>query len=87
MERSAVRGQRRDPCVRTERRLEYSHYSPISNKPDRPENYHTVTYNLSESDGKTIVSLSQDNNPDKETFETSTQNWQTMLDGLKPLKL
>jgi uncharacterized protein YndB with AHSA1/START domain len=66
-----------------EQRLQYSHYSPISNKPDTPENYHTVTYDLSESDGKTTVHLTQDNNPDQETLEHSTQNWQMMLDGLK----
>jgi uncharacterized protein YndB with AHSA1/START domain len=66
-----------------ERRLQYSHYSPISNQPDRPENYHTVTYDLSESDGRTTIHLAQDNNPDQETLEHSTQNWQMMLDGLK----
>jgi uncharacterized protein YndB with AHSA1/START domain len=66
-----------------ERRLQYSHYSPKSNKPDTPENYHTVTFDVSESDGKTTVSLSQDNNPDEKALQASTKNWQTMLDGLK----
>jgi uncharacterized protein YndB with AHSA1/START domain len=66
-----------------ENRLQYSHYSPMQGKPDTPDNYHTVTYDLSESDGKTTVSLTQDNNPDEKALEMSTQNWQTMLDGLK----
>jgi hypothetical protein len=29
---------------------------------DKPENYHTVTYDLAENDGKTTVTLTQDNN-------------------------
>jgi uncharacterized protein YndB with AHSA1/START domain len=41
--------------------LQYSHYSPLSGVADLPENYHTMTYELSEEESNTIVSLSQDN--------------------------
>jgi uncharacterized protein YndB with AHSA1/START domain len=66
-----------------ERRLQYSHFSPLSGLPDRPESYHTVTIELAEADQGTRVSLTQDNNPTAESREHSEKNWQTMLDGLR----
>jgi len=45
-----------------ERILRYSHFSPLSGVPDRPENYHTVTIELSGDGDQTKVSLAQDNN-------------------------
>ena len=65
------------------RRLQYSHFSPLSGLPDRPESYHTVTIELSEREDGTQVSLSQDNNPTDEAREHSEKNWQMMLDGLR----
>jgi hypothetical protein len=55
----------------------------LSGKEDRPENYHRVLYELEEHDGKTRVSLSQDNNPSEEAAEHSRANWEKMLAGLK----
>ena len=66
-----------------EKTLQYSHFSPVSGQPDRPENYHTVTINLSGSSEKTDVSLAQDNNASEQAREESEKNWVTMLDGLK----
>ena len=63
--------------------LSYSHFSPLTGKPDVPENYHTVTIELSEEAGSTRVSLKQDNNADKEAREHSEKNWRAMLEGLK----
>lgn len=63
--------------------LSYTHFSPLAGKPDRPENYHNVTIELSERDGRTEVTLEQDNNPSDEAREHSEQNWKTMLDGLR----
>ena len=65
------------------RRLKVTHFSPLSGQEDRPENYHTVLYELEEREGRTHVSLSQDNNPSKEAAEHSRANWETMLAGLK----
>ena len=69
--------------IEPERRLDYSHYSPTSGLPDKPENYHTVTYELVENDGKTNVDLSQDHNADQDAVKHSEQMWQQMLEGLK----
>ena len=69
--------------IEPEQTLQYSHFSPLSGKPDAPENYHTVTINLSGSDKETEVSLSQDNNADESGLKESEQTWAAMLDGLK----
>ena len=69
--------------IESEQTLQYSHFSPLSGEPDKPENYHTVTINLSGSGNKTKVSLSQDNNSDEEARKESEKNWGIMLEGLK----
>ena len=68
-----------------ERVLQYSHFSPLSGQPDVPENYHTVTIELSGEGQQTNVSLSQDNNATEEAREHSEKNWNVMLEGLKKL--
>ena len=40
-------------------------------------------YELKENDGKSHVSLSQDNNPSEEAAEHSRANWEKMLSALK----
>ena len=66
-------------------RLQYSHYSPLSTQADAPENYHTVTIELTDQNGQTIVSLTQDHNLTEQEKEHSEANWNTMLTGLKNL--
>jgi len=68
-----------------ERRLKFTHFSPLSGEKDAPENYHTLVYELQEDDGKTQLSLSQDNNPTEEAAEHSRANWEKMLAALKQL--
>jgi uncharacterized protein YndB with AHSA1/START domain len=66
-----------------EARLSYSHYSPLNGASDVPENYHTVTIELTPHDKGTTVTLAQDNNGTEEARDHAQANWQTMLDGLK----
>jgi uncharacterized protein YndB with AHSA1/START domain len=66
-----------------ERRLKVTHFSPLSGEEDAPENYHTLVYELTENNGTTHVSLSQDNNSSEEAAEHSRENWEKMLGGLK----
>jgi uncharacterized protein YndB with AHSA1/START domain len=68
-----------------EKRLVSTHWSPLSGVPDTPENYHTVMYELTGQDGKTQVTITQDNNASGEEKADSERNWQTVLDGLKKL--
>lgn len=68
-----------------DKRLVTTHWSPLSGVPDIPENYHTVTYTLSEQDGNTTVTILQDNNASEEEKQESEKNWNMMLQGMKKL--
>ncbi len=65
------------------RTIQYSHFSPLSGLPDKPENYHTVTIELSADGNQTHVSLAQDNNATDEVRAHSEKNWGMMLTALK----
>ena len=69
--------------VEHERRLKLTHFSPASGEEDAPENYHTLVYELEESNGTTHVALSQDNNKTEGAAEHARANWEKMLSGLK----
>lgn len=66
-----------------QRLIKYSHFSPLSGLPDTPENYHTVTVELTSAGAQTHVALSQDQNATEEEREHSAQNWAMVLEGLK----
>jgi len=68
-----------------ERLLQYSHFSPLSRLPDTPENYRTVTVELSSQGTRTLLSLSQDNNASEYAREHSEKSWGIMLASLKEL--
>jgi uncharacterized protein YndB with AHSA1/START domain len=69
--------------MRPPERLRTTHFSPLSGKPDVPENYHEIAYTL-EPDGEgTRLELTQDNNANEAEAEHSATNWQQMLDSLK----
>jgi uncharacterized protein YndB with AHSA1/START domain len=63
--------------------IQYSHFSPLSGRPDKPENYHTVTIELSGEGTQTHVSLAQDNNDTEQARDHSEKNWQAMLTALQ----
>ncbi len=64
------------------RTLQYTHFSPLAGVPDKPENYHTVTVELTAEENKTRVSLSQDKNASEEERAHSQQNWEMVLAAL-----
>ena len=65
------------------RLLQYTHFSPLSGLPDTPDNYHTVTIELSGAESGTRVVLTQDNNLTAQALEHAERDWTTMLQGLK----
>ena len=69
--------------VEPERLRKLTHFSSLSGEEDAPENYHTLVYELEETDGQTHVSLSQDNNRSEEAAEHSRANWEKVLSALK----
>ena len=69
--------------VKPGKKIKFTHFSPLAGVPDRPENYHNVTIELSGKGKQTRVALTQDNNATARDREHSEENWKTMLDGLK----
>lgn len=73
--------------------LRYSHFSILAGVPDVLENYHTVTYilsneddyTLSSEDDHTFISLTQDNHANEKELENSRNMWETLLADLKKL--
>jgi uncharacterized protein YndB with AHSA1/START domain len=69
--------------IDAQKTLQYTHFSALSGKPDKAENYHTIRIGLSDSNGATDLALTQDNNDTEQAREESEKNWGAMLDGLK----
>jgi uncharacterized protein YndB with AHSA1/START domain len=73
----------------TEKRLEFSHWSPMSGEPDAKENYHVVTFDLAPDRSGTTVSITQSNltggvkMSDREHKADYEKNWSGVLDGLE----
>jgi uncharacterized protein YndB with AHSA1/START domain len=71
-------------AVEPQKLLKYTHWSPMGGSEDKPENYHTVTYELAGEDGRTTLTLTQDNNASQEEADRmAADNWGPVLDGLK----
>jgi len=65
--------------------IEYTHFSPISGKPDLRENHHKITIELVSHGKTTTIRLRQDNNETEEENEHSQKNWKKMLEELRKL--
>ncbi len=65
--------------------LSYSYWSSMSGKEDKPENYANVTYELTQRNNATDLTVTQDNIADEKTKEHSEQNWRSVLSDLKKL--
>ncbi|MGZ3750524.1 MAG: SRPBCC domain-containing protein, partial [Mucilaginibacter sp.] len=65
--------------------VKYSYWSSMSGTEDKPENYANVTYSLLENNGKTVLTVSQDNVKSKESKEHSEQNWQSVFGKMKEM--
>jgi uncharacterized protein YndB with AHSA1/START domain len=69
--------------IEPEKILQSTYWSSMGGKEDRPENYNLVTYKLSQNDGKTVVTLIQDNVLSEKEKEHVTGNWKSVLKKLK----
>jgi uncharacterized protein YndB with AHSA1/START domain len=72
-------------AIEPEKLLQSTHWSPLSGVPDSPENYHTVTYTLSDKGDRTEVTITQDNNASEIEKAHSEKNWEAVLKGMKKL--
>jgi uncharacterized protein YndB with AHSA1/START domain len=67
------------------RLLVHSHWSPVSGLPDAPENYERVSWELSERDDGTELTIRESNLASEEARATSEQSWRLVLENLKKL--
>jgi uncharacterized protein YndB with AHSA1/START domain len=63
--------------------LQSTYWSSMGGKEDKPENYNTIVYHLTETDGKTVVRLAQDNVLSENEKTHVTANWKAVLQKLK----
>ena len=71
-------------AVEPKKLLSVTHWSPMGGSEDKPENYHTLTYELDERGNDTVLTLKQDNNPSQEAADVmADQNWGPVLEGLR----
>lgn len=65
--------------------LRTNYYSPLSGKPDAPENYAEVTYALAPEAGGTKLTVTQTNVEDEAAKARSEGNWDMALGAIKKL--
>ena len=65
--------------------VKYNYWSSMSGTENKPENYADITYGLSEKDGQTILTITQDNIKNKESKEHSKQNWKSVFGKMKEM--
>ncbi len=63
--------------------LRFDYWSNMSGKPDIPENYIDLTYDLTEANGRTTVTLTQRGAESEEALAHSQNNWKIVLEELK----
>jgi len=65
--------------------LKYTYWSSMSGTEDKPENYNNITSELSENEGVTTLTITQEGVKNQQAIEHSEQNWQSVFDGLKKI--
>jgi uncharacterized protein YndB with AHSA1/START domain len=65
--------------------VKYNYWSSMSGTENKPENYANITYSLSEKDGKTVLTITQDNIKNKESKEHSEQNWKSVFGKMREM--
>jgi len=67
------------------RRLVHTHWSDVSGKPDDPEHYQVVVWELAEKDGGTDLTIRERNLPSDDAAKTSEDAWKAALGSLKTM--
>jgi uncharacterized protein YndB with AHSA1/START domain len=66
--------------------LTVTHWSPLSGNEDKPENYHHVTYEITEAGGQIILLLTHSNSPTQEDADKMIETgWKPTLEAIKKL--
>ncbi|MFB9841563.1 SRPBCC family protein [Mucilaginibacter ginsenosidivorans] len=67
------------------RSVKYNYWSSMSGTDDAPENYLDITYDLSEKDRKTLLTVTQEKIKSEEAKSHSEQNWQSVFGKMKEM--
>ena len=65
--------------------FQYDYWSNFSGFEDKPENYTRITFELSETNNKTSLSLIQDHFVTQLQYEHSSKNWEMILTSIKKM--
>jgi uncharacterized protein YndB with AHSA1/START domain len=65
--------------------LQYTYWSSMSGIEDKPENYVSISFELKEENGQTLLEVIQENVPDEKMKEHSEENWKKVLNNMKQL--
>jgi uncharacterized protein YndB with AHSA1/START domain len=65
------------------KKLVHTHWSSMSGRPDKPENYETINYTLIELNGATEVGITEENIATEKQKATSEEMWKGALGELK----
>jgi uncharacterized protein YndB with AHSA1/START domain len=68
--------------IEKEKILKFTSFDPNGKEEDKPENHTTVTYKIEEDNGKTLMTIT-DENLDKEKYDKSVKGWDFAAEGLK----
>jgi uncharacterized protein YndB with AHSA1/START domain len=71
--------------IETQKLLKYSYWSNLSGHDDVPENYHIITYELSQENGNTKITMMEENLATREMKEQSDKLWDVIFKNLKNL--
>ena len=67
------------------KRLVHSHWSSMSGRPDKPENYERVAYELEPAGEQTELVIREENLPSEQAKTSSQKAWKGALESLKKL--
>ena len=71
--------------IEPEKLFQSTYWSSMSGTKDSPENYATVTYELSKEDGGTKIKVTQDNCGTKDMKQPCERNREIVLNGMKKI--
>lgn len=71
--------------VRPNTQLQYSHWSHFDGLLDTPENYRTWTFDITEKNGTTLLTISEDNIPTEKQRSRSDEFWNEALLKIKQI--
>ena len=71
--------------IESEKILQYNYWSGFSGLEDKEENYSIVTYELNDENGKTRLSITQENFANEQSKEHADKNWDIVLNQMKEI--